>query len=73
MTSQSGHDVIRRSLNIAYHNRQSIIFQTWGRTLLYLFPVWRFINLCLVHFRQFSLILAKIYKNKQLHDVIKGS
>ena len=53
MTSQSGHDVIRRSLNIAYAKRQSIIFQTWGQKLLYLFPVWKFINLCYVDFRQF--------------------
>ena len=73
MTSQSGHDVIRRSLNIAYAKRQSIIFQTWGQKLLYLFPVWKFINLCYVDFRQFELKFPKRSKNDQLDDVIKGS
>ena len=70
MTSQSGYDVIRRSLNIAYANRLSIIFQTWGRTLLYLFPVRTFFNLCFVDFK---LKFTKISKNEQLYDVIKGS
>ena len=73
MTSQSGHDVIRRSLNIAYATRQSIIFQTWGRKLLYLFPVWKYTNLCFVDFRQLQLKFTKICKNEKLHDVIKGS
>ena len=70
MTSQSGHDVIRKSLNIAYATRLSIIFPTWGRTLLYLFPVRIFLNLCFVDFK---LKLTKISKNEQLDDVIKGS
>ena len=70
MTSQSGYDVIRRSLNIACANRLSIIFQTWGRTLLYLFPVGIFLNLCFVDFK---LKFTKINKDEQIDDVIKGS
>ena len=48
MTSQIGYDVIIRSLDIAYATRKSIMFQTWGQTLLYLLPIWRFMNLCFV-------------------------
>ena len=61
MTSYRCHDVIRGALNIPYDTHQSIIFQTWGRNILYLLCFWKYKSCKLVHFRSYPYIYIYIY------------
>ena len=70
MTSLRCHDVIRRTLNLAYYTRQSIIFQTWGRKLHYLLSCGSYLSCKVVHFR-WEIFARKFACTCNAHRVTK--